>query len=118
MNIKLWDVIIMNNYYSGRYYDYGPRKYPVLAHSAKEAKQVVLDNADDILEDLLSKRLHNKKRLVAKSHALDIEESNIGLVYPGRKITTYVPKLMYSPHGRVHVTLREGNVISVEEGLI
>ena len=68
--LRSWQVVIMNNFYRGKYSDYSGRYYYVLATSPEEAKQVVLDNADAILQDLLSMKSVNGKKILPRGSAI------------------------------------------------
>jgi hypothetical protein len=118
-NLKVWEVTIWNNYYRNKYADWSPRPYPVLATSAEEAKQVVLQHADEILKDLLSKKLHNGKRVLPPRSALPITDKLIGRVEDGTvkgKRSTYKPLKYISPNGWMEVTLKDGHIVDAEQG--
>ena len=114
---KTWLVYIMNNYYDGRYYDYHARPYRVVAGSAEEAKQTVLENADLVLKDLMSER-RNGRRLLSKKYALPVTEKNIGIVKDGTtslQLSTTTFRNLLSPRGFVSVTTERGIVTQVED---
>jgi len=115
--LKVWEVNIGNNYGGGKYADWGFRPYPVLATSAEEAKQVVLDNADAILKDLLSKKLHNGKRLLPPRSALPVVDKHIGRVEDGTvkgRRSTFDFNTYFSPQGPMNVKLKDGNIVDVQ----
>jgi len=117
---KTWQVWIKNNYYNGKYPDYSARPYRVIAGSADEARQVVLDNADRILNDLLSKKFPSGKRVLPPRSALPIEAKHIGAVDDGTekgRVTTSRPITMLSPQGPMTVMLDAGNIVDVEQGV-
>jgi len=114
---KTWQVWIKNNYYNGKYPDYSGRPYRVIAGSADEARQVVLDNADRVLKDLLSKKFPSGKRVLPPKSALPIEAKHIGAVDDGTmkgQVTTSRPITMLSPQGPMTVMLDAGNIVDVE----
>jgi hypothetical protein len=117
---KTWHVWIKNNYYNGKYPDYSARPYRVIAGSADEARQVVLDNADRVLKDLLSKKFSNGKRVLPPRSALPVEAKHIGAVDDGTtkgQITTSKPITMLSPQGPMTVMLDAGNIVDVVQGV-
>lgn len=104
---KLWDVAIGNNYFNGRYADYSFRQYPVIASSAEEAKQTVLQYQDEVLADLKSKKYSSKRRMLPPRSALSITEQHIGRI-DQKIIRSTMPggwKLILSPEGWVEVQL-------------
>jgi hypothetical protein len=117
-DLKVWEVYILNNYYNGKYADYGARPYPVLAASAEEAKQVVLDNADAILKDLLSKKLQNGKRVLPPNSAIAVSDKEIGRIedgtVKGRRSTMGGYSTYFSPNGPLTVKLKDGNVVEIQ----
>ena len=76
---NIWNVWIKNNYYNGKYADYSARPFKVKASSAEEAKQYVLDNADEILQKLINTK-NNGRSILPKSSALKITEKLIGRI--------------------------------------
>jgi hypothetical protein len=89
----------------------------VIAGSADEARQVVLDNADRVLKDLLSKKFPSGKRVLPPKSALPVEAKHIGAVDDGTmkgQITTSRPITMLSPQGPMTVMLDAGNIVDVE----
>lgn len=119
-NLQVWEVTIWNNYYRNKYADWSPRPYPVLATSADEAKQVVLQHADEILKDLLSKKLQNGKRVLPPRSALPITDKLIGRVEDGTvkgKRSTYKPLKYISPNGWMEVTLKDGHIVDADQGM-
>lgn len=119
---KTWQVWIKNNYYNGKYADYSARPYTVIASSADEAKQVVLDNADYILKSLMSKKLPNGRRVLPPRSALPITDQEIGRIEDGTvkgKATTMGDKLStyLSPQGPMKVKLDGGKIVDVEQGV-
>ena len=110
---KVWEVSILNNYYNGKYADYTSRVYPVVASSADESKQVVLQNAEAILQDLLTKKSQNGKKILPRGSALPITEKLIVNVEDGTlryKRTTSMPKPFFTPDGQKMLTLNMGNI--------
>jgi hypothetical protein len=116
--LKSWQVVIMNNYYRGKYSDYSGRYYYVLASSPEEAKQVVLDNADAILQDLLSMKGQNGKKILPRGSAVRITADRIGKVEDGTvagRMSTTRFKPMFSPQGVMMVKLANGAIEDVQE---
>ena len=116
VGMKTWAVWIKNNYYDGRYYDYYARKYLVIADNEEEAKQVVLENADYVLKDLLSKKMRGRN-ILSKRYALPVREKEIGLIEDGtekfKASTGSRTTEILSPLGPVEVMLDGGFVTSV-----
>jgi hypothetical protein len=115
--LKSYQVVIMNNYYRGKYSDYSGRYYYVLATSPEEAKQVVLDNADAILQDLLAMKAHNGRRILPRSSAVPITPDRIGKIEDGTvagRMSTTSYKKMYSPNGPMMVKLSNGAIEDVQ----
>jgi hypothetical protein len=110
---QLWDVNIGNNYYTGRYAEFGYRPYPVIAASNEEVEKTVLKYADQILEDLKTKKYSSKRRMVPPSSALKITKSRLGRVERRviRSTTDSKWKKIISPLGWVEVQL-EHSVIT------
>lgn len=122
-DLNCWEVFILNNFYDGRYYNYSARRYPVLASSESEARQVVLDNGDYILKDFQSRRTHQGKRTLSIKYALDITESQIGRicessVHTKRTTVSSNGTAILSPRGIVNVILKDGKVVKVLENEI
>ncbi len=115
--LKSWQVVIRNNYYNGKYSDYSGRYFYVLATSAEEAKQVVLDNADDILQDLLALKSHNGKKILPRGSAVRITPDRIGKIEDGTvagRMSTTSYRKMYSPQGVMMVKLTIGAISDVQ----
>lgn len=117
--LKSWQVVIKNNYYNGKYPDYQGREYTVLATGPEEAKQVVLDNADAILQDLLSKKYHSGKKILPRGSALPVTEKHIGQIKDGAgagglKMTTLGFKKLFGPQGPMMVKLTDGEVVDIQ----
>ncbi len=115
--LKSWAVVIFNNYYAGKYSDYRGRYFLVLASSAEEAKQVVLDNADSILHDLLALKSHNGKKILPRGSAVRITPDRIGKIEDGTvavRMSTAGYKKMYSPQGVMMVKLTNGAIVDVQ----
>jgi len=108
--LAVWDVVIKNNYYNGKYPDYSGREYRVLASNAEEARKVVLDNADAILKDLLSKKLQSGKKLLPRGAARPIKASEIGEIKQRSQISTTGFITLFSPTGPKSVKLRDGMI--------
>lgn len=113
--LRLWDVNILNNYYKGKYADYSARPFPVLASSASEAEQVVLDNADEILQKLLSMKLSTGKRLLPPKSALPITHERLGEVKPSTRTSMGSVKY-FSPQGPVMAQVKDGQIVDVQMG--
>jgi hypothetical protein len=107
---RVWDVHVFNNFYRGKYADYGPRLYSVVASSPDEARQVVIDNADYVLQDLLSRKLQNGKKVLPRGSALPIEDKRVGKAEPGT-ITTMAFKKMLSPDGVQSFKFTNGKIV-------
>jgi len=115
--LKTWQVVIMNNYYRGKYSDYSGRYYYVLATSPEEAKQVVLDNADAILQELLAMKSHNGKKILPRGTAVRITPERINGVKDGTeagRMSTAGFKKMHSPQGPMMVKLSSGAIVDVQ----
>ncbi len=115
--LKSWQVVIMNNYYRGKYSDYSGRYFYVLATSAEEAEKVVLDNASAILQDLLAMKAHNGKKILPRSSAVRITPDRIGKIEDGTvagRMSTTSYKKMYSPQGVMMVKLTNGAIADVQ----
>jgi len=107
---QVWDVTVMNNYYRGKYADYGARHYSVVAGSAEEARQVVLNNPDYVLQDLLSRKLQSGKKVLPRGSALPVEEKRVGDAKPG-SITTMGLKKMLTPDGVQSFKFTNGKIV-------
>lgn len=115
--LKSWQVVIMNNYYAGKYTDYRGRYYYVIASSADEARQVVINNADAILQDLLSMKTHQGKKILPRSSAIPITDKRIGDIKDGTeagRMSTTGFKRMFGPQGPMMVKLSGGAVVDVQ----
>lgn len=109
-----WNVSIMNNFYRGKYADYSPRPYSVVASSPEEARQVVLDNPDYVLQDLLSRKLQSGKRVLPRQSALPIEDKRVGSVKPG-SLTTMGFKEMLTPNGPMKFKFNSGKIVASQD---
>jgi hypothetical protein len=107
---QVWNVHVFNNFYRGKYADYGPRLYSVVAGSPEQARQVVIDNAEYVLQDLLSRKLQNGKRVLPRQSALPIEEKRVGKAEPG-SITTMALKKMLTPDGVQSFKFSNGKIV-------
>ena len=115
--LKSWQVVIMNNYYRGKYPDYSGRYYYVLASSPEEAKQVVLDNADAILQDLLSMKSVNGRKILPRNSAVPITANRIGEIRDGTehgRMGTAGFKKMFGPRGPMMVKLTNGAIADIQ----
>lgn len=115
--LKSWQVVIMNNYYRGKYSDYSGRYYYVLATSPEEARQVVLDNADAILQELLAMKSHNGKKILPRGSAIAITDKRIGDIKDGTeagRMSTAGYKRMFGPEGVMMVKLSGGAVVDIQ----
>jgi hypothetical protein len=101
---KAWDIIIHNNYYGGKYYEFSGRRYTVVASTAEEAACVVLDNSAEILEDILTKTHYGGKKILSRSKALDITSSLLGDAKPS-PLVTVKPRLFFTPDGPMYWTI-------------
>lgn len=116
--LKSWQVMILNNFYNGKYPDYSGRTYYVLATSPEEARQVVLDNADGILQDLLSMKSHNGKKILPRNSAVRITPERVIRIKDGTehgRMSTAGFKKMYGPQGPMMVKLSNGAVADVQD---
>lgn len=112
-NMEVFEVYIKNNYYNGKYYDYGAKPYPVLAVSPEEAKKVVLRYSDDILKDLKQRKVSGKA-LISDDDALKITTREIGRVENSKdrfKRTSDGKTKLFSIGGAKTVTLKNGKVV-------
>jgi hypothetical protein len=119
--LKTWQVVIFNNYYAGKYSDYRGRYYYVLATSPQEAKQVVLDNADGILQELLAMKSHNGKKILPRGSAVRITSDRIGKIEDGTvagRMSTAGFKKMFGPQGPVMVKLSGGAVVDMQDPVV
>lgn len=107
---RVWDVHVFNNFYRGKYADYGPRLYSVVASSPEEARQVVIDNPDYVLQDLLSRKLQSGKRVLPRGSALPIEAKRVGKAEPGT-ISTMAFKKMLTPDGVQSFKFTNGKIV-------
>lgn len=113
-NYQIWDVAIGNNYYNGRYADYGFTQYPVIAGSAAEAGYTVIKYADAVLADLKTKRYNHKRKMLPPRSALEITINRIGTI-DQKIIRSTAPngwKRMLSPEGWVEVQLKHSRIIN------
>jgi len=111
-NMTSWHVYIGNNYYSGRYHNYRFQGYTVIANSAVQARQIVLDNADEILSELMLRKISGRNLLSRKS-VVKISRSTIGNIVNGtieRKITTSGYREYFCSTGKISVKLLEGYI--------
>jgi len=109
-DMQVWDVHVFNNFYRGKYADYGPRLYSVVASSPEEARQVVINNPDYVLQDLLSRKLQNGKKVLPRGSALPVEEKRVGKAQPGT-ITTMALKKMLTPDGVQSFKFTNGKIV-------
>jgi hypothetical protein len=119
--LKTWQVVIFNNYYAGKYSDYRGRYYYVLATSPQEARQVVLDNADGILQELLAMKSHNGKKILPRGTAVRITPNHIGKIEDGTvegRMSTAGFKKMFGPQGPVMVKLSGGAVVDMQDPVV
>lgn len=111
-NYQLWDVVIGNNYYNGRYADYGFKTYPVIASSAEQARHTVLEYADAVLTDLKTKPYNHNRKLLPPRTALAITENSIGPINQRiiRSTAQDRWKQILSPEGWVQVQLTNSRI--------
>lgn len=107
---SIYDVAILNNFYNGKYADYSARYYPVLATNEEEAKKVVLNNADAILQDLLSRKLLSGRNVLPKNSALPITNKRIGHIRKNTGRTSNGYKKIFSLNGVVFAKYVNGVV--------
>jgi hypothetical protein len=115
--LKSWQVVIRNNYYNGKYSDYSGRYYYVIASSPEEAKEVVLDNADGILQDLLTKKSNKGKKILPRGSAIPITDKQIGDIKDGTvsgRMSTMGFVKLFSPQGPIMVKLAGGQIDDVQ----
>jgi len=115
---SLWDVYIGNNYFTGRYTNYGFRSFPVLASSETQARNTVLKYRDSVLEQLKQQRYNEKRRLLPLRTALAITEQRLGTVRQGsviRSTATGQWRTILSPEGWVDVQLKHNCILAVKE---
>jgi hypothetical protein len=113
-NYQLWDVLIGNNYYNGRYADYNFRAYPVIAGSAVEDGYTVLKHSDAVLEDLKTKKYNHRRRMLPPRSALEINKNRIGTIEQRivRSTAAQRWKTVISPEGWVDVQLAHSQIIN------
>ena len=111
--LKQWLVAIGNNYYNGKYADYGYRYFPVLARTADEARQVAIDNGDFILQRLLAKKLPSGRRVLPPNSARPITAKSIGRIKPGTVMSDEF-RPYASPHGIVNAIV-QGDVVEIKD---
>ena len=112
---QVWEVSIINNYYTGKYYNVTTRPFPVVASSENEARQVALDNADEILKVLMTKKINNRW-MVSRRNPLTITANDIRAITDGTKHgrrSTVGHKPMFTPHGIMQMKISNGYVIQV-----
>lgn len=118
-NYQVWVVYLGHNFLNGTRYNYGFRGYHVIADSQSQARQVVLDNQDSILEELKSKRNHNKKLIIRKSDNLKLTVSTnrvtSGKICHILSTTNY--KSMWSPEGKIDCKLDKGNIVDIKKNV-
>lgn len=105
---RAWHVTIFNNYYAGRYTDYGGRQYAVIASSPEQALQVVVENSDAVLTHMLTIKDNKGKKILPKSKALPI---TLGALLPDPRpvaISTYKPREFFTPEGKIELMLENG----------
>jgi hypothetical protein len=110
---KIWDVNLRNNYFTGKYSEYSTRPYYIIASSKEEARQVVLNNADAILKDILTKRFPSGRKILSPMGAILISDTSIGRIDDGTKksrITTLRPKEFFTPDGIKTLQIRDGRI--------
>ena len=116
-NYQLWDVAIGNNYYNGRYADYGFRQYPVIAGSAAEAGFTVLKYADEMLAHLKTQKYNDKRKMLPPRSALPITEQRIGRI--DQKIIRSTAngrwKRVLSPEGWIEVQLKYSTITDLRK---
>ena len=115
---SVWDVNIGNNYYNGRYADYGFRAVPVLASSETQARNTVLKYRNSVLEQLKQRRYNEKRRMLPLRTALEITEQRLGTVRQGGVIRSTLEgrwKTILSPEGWVDVQLKFNRILAVKE---
>ena len=111
-----WNVMIMNNFYSGKYPDYSARYYSVVAGSTEEAREVVLSNTEKVLRDLLARKTQDGKRVLPPKSALPIEDKRVGgadRIKPG-SVTTMGFKEMLTPDGPMMLKFASGKIVDVQ----
>jgi len=92
-----WDVYIRNNYsFTGGYPKDTVHPYTVAATTGEEAKQVVLDNAAEILKAMLMIRAHSGRKILPRKYARDIVPDTIGKAEPTRIITSPSKSYFYT----------------------
>ena len=82
----------------------------MVASSPEEARQVVINNADYVLQDLLSRKLQNGKKVLPRGSALPVEEKRVGKADPGT-ITTMGLKKMLTPDGVQSFKFTNGKIV-------
>ena len=115
---SVWDVYVGNNYYNGRYADYGFRAVPVLASSETQARNTVLKYRNSVLEQLKQRRYNEKRRMLPPRTALEITEQRLGTVRQGGVIRSTLEgqwKTILSPEGWVDVQLKFNRILAVKE---
>jgi hypothetical protein len=93
-----WDVAIRNTYSAGRYASVSTRAYTVIAGSADEACSVVLHNATAILDDFLTKKTRNNRRILPAKTAMPITARAIAGVQDSSIICSGV-RNFFTPDG-------------------
>jgi hypothetical protein len=107
---RVWGVRIRNNYYAGKYYDYSSQYYPVIASNEAEAIQVVLQNADAVLQDMMTKKTRTGRKLVSPSHPVKITDKSIIDAKPF-SLSTVSPRKFFTPTGVQELTVDNGTVV-------
>lgn len=80
--IKVRDVYICHNFYTGKYYEYSPRPIYVISNTAAEAELITEKNLKEIEIYFRSKRTYGGKLLIRKSDKKILSKFDIGLINP------------------------------------
>ena len=101
----------MNNYYNGKYSNYSGHSYIVIASSAEEARQLVLDNQEWVLKDLMTKKYNSKRKVLSKNLAVPITEDRVHTV---KQTLASIHAVKLTPNGPQCVeTNEEGEVYKI-----
>lgn len=110
--LAAYGVLILNNYKDRRYgSQYGAREFIVLASSAQQAQQVVIDNAEAILAKLIKTKDYEGRCILSASHAVPIIPSRVRTAKL-IEIWTSIEKEWFTPYGPMLAQLGGGRIVA------
>lgn len=107
---RAWNVIILNNYYDGRYTNYSGRQYVVIASSPEQAVQVVTEYSDLVLAHILTIKNAKGRKILPKSKAVPIIGNRIVSAPQPVDMSTCKPKEFFTPEGKMELMITNGFV--------